>query len=368
MKILVYDVAAEDGGGLFVLKKFYNDVLRKSPSNIEWIFMTSLDILKESENIKVFRYEGVKKSWGHRLIFENFYLPKIIKNLNLDLIISLQNMPIKRCKQRQFVYLHQSLQYCPKKFSFLRSEERGMAIRQHIICEIYKTALPMSDHIFVQTQWIKDATKKWLKWPEEKISVVPVSLDYSSVPVKKYKEKNCRDFFYPARAEMYKNHEIVIEACKKLIKRGVSDFKIYFTIKPGDNQYAEGLTRKSRGLPIEYIGMISYESMWDYYSKTILLFPSYLETCGLPMLEAKLAGAWILASDMPFSREALADYPNKEYFTYNNADSLAIKMKEFLDGKKYTITDPKGIVPDKGLLESMLEQVGVATHESFMVY
>ena len=28
MKILVYDVAAEDGGGLFVLKNFYEEVIK----------------------------------------------------------------------------------------------------------------------------------------------------------------------------------------------------------------------------------------------------------------------------------------------------------------------------------------------------
>ena len=30
MKILVYDVAAEDGGGLFVLKNFYEEVIKDS--------------------------------------------------------------------------------------------------------------------------------------------------------------------------------------------------------------------------------------------------------------------------------------------------------------------------------------------------
>lgn len=51
MKILVYDVAAEDGGGLFVLKNFYEEVIKDSEKhpNIEWIFLTSYKILESKK-------------------------------------------------------------------------------------------------------------------------------------------------------------------------------------------------------------------------------------------------------------------------------------------------------------------------------
>lgn len=358
MKILVYDVAAEDGGGLFVLKKFYENVLQKSPDDIEWVFMTSFDILEESDNIKILKFKKVKKSWMHRLIFENFELPRIISEINPDLVISLQNMPVKRCGKRQFVYLHQSLQYCPKKFSFLKREERGTAIRQHIICGIfYKNALPEAEHIFVQTEWIKEATVKWLKWPEDRITVVPVSFDPASVPIKEYVGQESREFFYPARAEIYKNHGVVINACRKLVNQGINDFKVIFTTKAEDGFYASQLCEKAKGLPIEFIGAVDYEEIWDYYSKTILMFPSYLETCGIPMIEAKAAGGRIIASDMPFSHEALESYPNAEFFRYDDADELAAKMEKMLCGKEYVKLCKATAIANNGLMESMLQRI-----------
>ena len=126
MKIVVYDTAAEDGGGLFVLKKFYEDALAVKNKNIKWFFLISNDAIKTQQNVIVKKYEIVKKTYIHRVIFEKVYLRKILKKINPDLVISLQNMPINGCKVKQYTYLHQSLQYCPKRFSLLKSEERGL--------------------------------------------------------------------------------------------------------------------------------------------------------------------------------------------------------------------------------------------------
>lgn len=357
MKILVYNVAAEDGGGLFVLKNFYNDIRTKSPEEIEWVVMTSQKIFESTDKLQVLCYEKVKKSWFHRLWFENVELPGIIKEINPDILISLQNMPVKRCKCRQLVYLHQSLQYCPKKFSLLKSAERALALRQKLICSLIKRGLPKSEHIFVQTKWIKDATCKWINWPEEKITIVPVSFDISSVPLKPYAGQESKVFFYPARAEMYKNHDVIIEACKILKEEGINDYKVQLTFTPQDGPYAEEIHQKAAGLPIEFVGTLSYEQMWEYYSKTILLFPSYLETCGVPMMEAKAAGARILASDMPFSHEALDGYTNAQFFQYDNSHMLAEKMKELLAGKEYQKIDIQVENNNVSLMERMLERI-----------
>lgn len=357
MKILVYDVAAEDGGGLFVLKNFYNEIISRSPNNIKWIVMTSLDLFEDTDHVQIMLYKKVKKSWFHRLWFENIELPSIIERIQPDLLVSLQNMPVKRCNCRQFVYLHQSLQYCPKKFSFLKREECALAIRQYLICGMIKHTMCKAEHIFVQTQWIKDATKKWLKWPENNITVVPVTFDLQSVPKKSYVGQKCNVFFYPARAEMYKNHDVIIEACKILQKKEIKDYKVLFTIDSDESVYAKKLFLKAKGLPIEFIGSVPYEKIWDYYSKTILLFPSYLETCGLPMMEVKAIGGRILASDMPFSHEALEEYPNAEFFEFDNANQLADMMKSFLVEARYECVDSERISMNSSLLERIIGKI-----------
>lgn len=357
MRILVYDVAAEDGGGLFVLKNFYREVLANDNRDIDWTFMVSTDEIVQTDKVRVLCYPQVKISWKARLRFEYLQLPKIVKELDPDLVISLQNMPIKRCKVRQFVYLHQSLQYCPKKFSLLKGEERGLAIRQKFISFLIKNAMPKAEHIFVQTQWIKDATVKWLRRDEKEITIVPVRVNTDGISIKEYTGAESRTFFYPARAEIYKNHSLIMEACKILKERGVSDYRVLLTMQRDENPYAERITASAESLPVAYIGAVSYEEIWDIYSRSILLFPSYLETCGLPMLEARRAGALILASDMPFSHEALDGYPNAAFFGINGPEKLAELMQKCLENPAYHKVAEKDDRKAESLLCSMMKLI-----------
>ena len=356
-RILVYDVAAEDGGGLFVLKNFYKEVLDYVATDIEWVFMVSTKEIVECGGVKVLYFPEVKQSWGARLKFEYLKLPKLIKKISPDLIISLQNMPVKRCNVRQFVYLHQSLQYCPKKFSLIKSEERSLAVRQKFVSALIKSAMPKAEQIFVQTQWIKDATVKWLNLDDEKICIVPVSVNTQAPQTKEYSGAQSRTFFYPARAEVYKNHSLIIKACKILRGKGIKDYKVVLTMRPDENTYAQKLASLAEGLPIEYIGSVDYEKIWNIYSETVLLFPSYLETCGLPLLEARKAGALILASDMPFSHEALDGYPNAYFFDIGDAESLALQMEKALDAPRYYKADDHISSQKTSLLQSMLERI-----------
>ena len=357
MKILVYDVAAEDGGGLLVLKKFCEDIINLNAKELEWVFLVSTDSISHDESIKIIIESNVKKSYIHRALFEWFKLPKLIKVIQPDLIVSLQNAPIRNCAARQFVYLHQSLQYCPKHFSFLKRIERKTAFRQHIICGMYKRTLPLADHIFVQTEWIKKATQEWLHLLSDNITVVPMNIDASALPIEKYRGQTSKIFFYPARAEIYKNHEIVIEACRILLRSGISDFRILFTITENDGAYAKKIINESYGLPIEYIGNVKYQKIWEYYSQSILIFPSYLETCGLPMVEARAAGCRILASDLPFSHEALDKYENASFFKYDNAVDLSEKMRVMLEKPIYITPSPEKLQCEENLVEAILKKV-----------
>ena len=109
MKIVVYDVTAERGGALFVLEDFYKDALDRYDW-IEWHFFVSVVGMNSSKSITIHYYP--KKQMVKRVLFEQGDITKEIKSINPDLIVSLQNMPLIFANQRQYVYLHQSLQYC----------------------------------------------------------------------------------------------------------------------------------------------------------------------------------------------------------------------------------------------------------------
>lgn len=353
MKVFVYDVAAEDGGGLFVLKSFYEEVLH-SNLEIQWTFMVSTDALESTENIKIQKHPEIKTSWLSRWKFENQTLPKLIQYEGYAAVISLQNMPVSKSSLPQLVYLHQSLQYCPKRFSLLKSEERGLAVRQKLICGLIKKHIRKAKHVFVQTQWIKNATKEWVGFDDKDITVVPVSFSTDKLPIQPYQGQNSTTFFYPARAEIYKNHQVIIDACRLLSQKGIKDYRVVLTINENMGAYARSITEQAKKLPIKFVGTVNYERIWDYYSRSILLFPSYLETCGLPLLEAKAAGTRVIVSDMPFAHEALDGYPNVEFFKYTDSELLAKLMEKALKSPKYSPYHTQSQKADHSLLQAML--------------
>lgn len=105
-----------------------------------------------------------------------------------------------------------------------------------------------------------------------------------------------------------------------------------FTLKGNENSNVKKLYDEvqEKNLPIEFIGKISIDEVYEYYSKSILIFPSYIETFGLPLLEAKMHGSPILASDCAFSHEILDGHNKVKFFNPFRYEELASMVKSII--------------------------------------
>lgn len=333
MVILVYDIAADKTGALTILQDFYRDVRNHGRNGVQWVFVVSTPELKETENIAVFRYPWIKKSWLHRLYFDEFLAAGLAKKSHADLIFSMQNMPVPHCGRPQIVYFHQPLQFSPVRFSLFRKEERKYWFRQTIICNIFRRSLKKADRIIVQTKWMKNAISEWIPFDQNKISVVPPTIDKKEG--NKTAHPTGREFIYPAAGGVYKNHDLIVDACILLEQRGIRDYHVIFTVGKNENPYCEKLYRRvtENRLKIDFSGILPKSKIDFLYARCVLIFPSYLETFGLPLLEARSAGTIVLASDLPFSREILEGYPNACFFGVRDAAKLAGLMEDCMEGK-----------------------------------
>lgn len=361
MNILVYDVAAEYAGALTILKQFYNEVISYKDKSHNWYFVVSTDELEECDNVQVIRVPWVKMSWLHRWWYDKFCAKKLVEQYNIDLVFSMQNMPIEDAKCRQVVYLHQSLQFSPVKFSLRKASERIYWVRQNIICNIMKRSLKKADAIVVQTQWMKEATKNWLNDFAKEIEVVTPVIEIKACDEGTIeREKDL--FIYPAGDGIHKNHQLIIEACEILKKRNVS-YKMLFTMDENDSSYTRKLYSevKKKGLNIDFVGLLSNDEIMKKYRQATLVFPSYLETFGLPLLEAKLSNSIILCSDLPFAHEILDGYNNVHFFRIDDAKQLADYMELCSDNKVQPIqclddNQDENIFNNKNLVEYLLEK------------
>jgi glycosyltransferase involved in cell wall biosynthesis len=327
MRMMVFDVPAESGGALTILKQYYDTAIKDKEN--EWIFVVSTPELKETDNIKVLSYPWIKKSWFHRLYFDKLLAYKLVDKYNVDEILSLQNVVIPKIKVKQTLYLHQQLPFVEKKYRM--AENFKFWVYQNIISKMIFKSIYKADKVIVQTKWIMNAAIQKTGVSKEKFILKQPELN---IKVKKFYEHRDekRLFFYPSSGLSYKNHSVIVEACKFLDDKGVDNYEIIFTLRGDESKEVKKLRQfiEKERLPITFIGLLNIDEVYEYYSKSILIFPSYIETFGLPMLEAKMHQAPIIASDCAFSHEILDDYGNVEFFDPFDSVDLSKKMQIIL--------------------------------------
>lgn len=335
MRIVVYDIAAQKGGGgETILKQYLETAARES--QIEWWFFVSMNDYQkfETSNIHIVFVDITRtskiKSYCARKTYELFKLKRVLRDIKPDKIISLQNQVVPGVNYKQTVYLHQSFQFSPVKYRFLKRDERSLAFRQKVICQLIRKRMKKADNVIVQTNWMKKAVSEWAKYPEERIAVEPPCV---SLPTMKGSVETINNhFIYPANAYLNKNHQVIIDACKILKKQGVTGYRIQFTISEESNSLACHLLQDIRqeNLPIDFIGHLAKDELFAKYQTMVTLFPSYIETFGLPLLEAKSVRGKIIASDLPFSHEILEDYDNVSFVDWKDAEGWASAIRDQL--------------------------------------
>ena len=322
MKILVYDVAAEHGGALAILKNVYKYAVKHT--EIDWVFVLSIVQFEQKPNIMIDNYVDVKKNWLNRIKFDKIDAPKIIKKYNPDIVLNMQNIALKT-EFSQVLYMHQSIPFADYKFKI---KDLHYWIYQNIIGGMIKYSFKYADKIIVQTNWIKNAILAQTKVNQSKIEVQQPIVDLSQIKENTVENKI---YFYPASESIYKNHKVVVDACSLLSANGYNNYKVIFTLHGNETKYIQQLYNKSQreNLNIEWIGKIRIEDVYNLYAESNLIFPSFIETFGLPLLEARTANAVIFASDTPFAREILDGYGKVEFFKYDDAEMLASLIKGF---------------------------------------
>lgn len=320
MRIVVNDIAASKGGAMSVLQNFYQEIIEKDDDN-EWIFLLGDEYLENTTNIRIKTLPEIKKSWIKRLFFDLVLGKTIINELHPDIYLSLQNTATLGVNCKQFVFLHQILPFQKEQsFSFFKKNQRTYAVYQKIIGKVIIFTINKSKaNVIVQTKWLKSVLKSF--FPDNIIKVVPPTIKALPNCVERRKEDKVNStFFYPAAKLIYKNHKLIFEAVDLLIERGYKNFRVVLTIdKP------EILPNNSEFYL--FLGTIDKELVYHYYKTSILLFPSYIESYGLPLKEAAQFGSIIFSSDTGVSREVLDMYSNAFFFNAFDSNALANLME-----------------------------------------
>jgi glycosyltransferase involved in cell wall biosynthesis len=190
-----------------------------------------------------------------------------------------------------------------------------------------------ADRFVVQTpsmRAILEASGRALGKPVEVVPFVKESRGYErSAPGSNSEKPEC-DFLYVGSGEPHKNHRRLIEAWSLLAKDNGFP-SLWLTLDPDANAGLCDWIEENRirsGLKVANFGKQSPQQIQDLYGRTrALIYPSTLESFGIPLIEARQAGLPILASELDYVRDVVD--PEQVFDPYS-AVSIARAVKRFL--------------------------------------
>lgn len=312
-KILVISaVGIRSGGALEVLRACSESAeMLKIQGWRVIVLVGNSNLLKTSQNFEVLEFPGAKKSWIRRLHHEWFVFNRLSKKLQPDLWLSLHDITPIVCSRRQVVYCHN-----PSPFYVPTLREVFFDPKLFIFSCVYRWVYSIRQKrnyfVIVQQDWIR---KKFISLFGTKRVVVahPRSslIERSQAPKDLSNQKVKRTiFFFPALPRVFKNFETIIDAIKLIKLKGFNNFEVRFTFTASESRYTRHLSRLIGDCSnVLLLGRLDRQEVgYQYENCDVVIFPSKLETWGLPISEAKFFGRQILAADLPYAYEAVGNY------------------------------------------------------------
>ncbi|MDR3051928.1 MAG: glycosyltransferase [Oscillospiraceae bacterium] len=368
MRVTVVDTAADSGGALSILMDFYRYVLQHGQAH-RWTFVLGAAALPDAPHITVLRYPGAKRSWAARLAFDVLTLPRVVADTRPDAVLSLQNLAVLRQRVPQVIYMHQPLPFVTdiKRYALWRRGETRYALYQRVYGGLMARSARAAVFCVAQTRYMADALAQRAGIAPERVRKIAPSIDIPSgqpPAIADGETVRTRRFLYPAAYYPYKNHTCAVQAARLLLAGGTADFEIVFTLPPGLRPVLG-----AEDLPcVRFSGPIPRDELLRQMRESALLFPSYIESYGMPVAEARALGSPVLAADTGFSRELLAGYPNARFFDPFSPQAMADAMAAVLTGKMaYRTESPQERAESAsawarvvGLLEEAAVKIGLS--------
>ena len=341
--IIVNDVAASMGGALSILRQFLRELTENEMAkSFRWIIFVSNDLVNEfsSEYIEIVKVDA--KKWRKRIWWDTFGICKWLQDRHIEpsLAVSLMSVGFRKLDAPQIVYMHQPLPF--GDFNEFKPFELKARFYRLAIWKWMKRTIRRDSSVVVQTNWMKEAVSNKLRIPKEQIHVIrPVIEPFAGEELRCVNKKSYY-LFYPAVASAsYKNHELLIKILSTIKKKKPELYPritLAFTCNPDDNRITKYYYRLSKKLSvderIEWKGYLGKDEMLrEYIQSDIVLFPSKLETFGLPLIEAASMGKPIFVLDEPYAHDVLEGYKGVKYIPDDPAQ-WAEKLEETLATRK----------------------------------
>lgn len=273
------------------------------------------------------------KSWFRRLRTEYIDMHHISHEIgHIDLWLSIHDTTPRVEADVRAVY-------CQTSFPFLKWHLRdGLFDKKIPLFALftrfaYRINVHKNKWLIVQQRWLRDSLSELLDVDLEKFIVFPPQRYFPVIPAKY--SSDILIFSFVSTPDCHKNFETLCAAAEKLEKKlGPGKFKVILTISGRENKYSNWIFKKWGHInSIEFRGFLDLKSLVNLYSETdCLVFPSRVETWGLPISEFMTTGKPLLLADLPYAHETSSGAGQVAFFPPEDSEALSNLMLEIING------------------------------------
>jgi glycosyltransferase involved in cell wall biosynthesis len=329
-RIFIHANNVHSGGGRKLLISLLNAVIKK----YEWygIFDQRLSPL---DDVDISRIKWVPRSVFGRFKSERWLSKSVLPS---DIVICLGNLPpLFTCRGRVIVFV-QNRYLVDSSLTF----NNPLSVKLRIYLErLWLTLRSSNVNLFVvQTSSMKTLLFN-LVGSKINISILPFIdckdgysrvfsfytnniFDFNDCNTRKY------DFLYVASGEPHKNHHNLITAWILLAKEGLFP-SLCLTVDGSQSSEVIGCIEEAKfiyGLKLTNVGVVASSVVNSlYHQSNALIYPSLMESLGLPLIEARQAGLQVLAPELDYVRDVVDP---DQLFDANSPISIARAVKRFL--------------------------------------
>ncbi|WP_448650123.1 glycosyltransferase [Pseudomonas fluorescens] len=232
-------------------------------------------------------------------------------------------VPLLRCQGEITVFLQNRLLVsgaCLHNYS-LRARLR-LTVERFLI----KNLAHRVNKFIVQSPSMAEQTQAHLG-PKANVVICPFIANSSRSAVVTDRDRRF-DFVYVASAEPHKNHQALLRGWSQLAEQGIRP-SLALTL-PLDSPLAGQVAdlKERLGLNISNLGPLTPTEVGSLYAQSrALIYPSFIESLGLPLIEAFRAGLPIIAAELDYVRDIVEP---AETFDPHSATSIARAVKRHI--------------------------------------
>lgn len=329
-----------EGGPLSIYYDFIDSIIRngldKKYCIIAFVHKTELFEKYKQSQIRFYQLPLSRKNYLMRLYYEYIYFRKISAVNKADIWISLHDITPNVKASKLYTYCHNTIPFFKARLSDYKFSLK-IVLFSLFYRFLYRINIKNNTSVIVQSDWMRKKFKELFKI-DNIIVARPVIKNQIIPPISQYKNKEGlkTTFFYPAFPRPFKGFEMLCEVAKILeTKYKKKNFEFILTINGKENSYSDAVLKKYADLKsLRFVGLLARNAVFDLYqSCDALIFPSRLESWGLPISEFKPTKKPMFLVDLPYAHETLGDYDNVCFFSPDSAEDLANKINDFLEKK-----------------------------------